>query len=267
MCISEKMRNPTVSIHGIMDPSSYSMPKPPNVMIDARNERTRSVHLNRCKIPPFQCGSPTPLEVNDFTHLSKVKIRIDTDSVMNLASMSDWEPAARNAMKKALPQLEIDGCWFHFTQRIWAKTQKVGLAQDFRNRQEIESYIKQLMALPFLPASLINPTYTYLQIPNLSNSDMIKLQKLKKYFKKRWLSQIEPGELSVYNLDISTNNAAGSYHSKLKSLVRSCHPRVWTFMATQNQIIQDTDNDIGRLQLALEISRPRKKFRTLNVKG
>ena len=96
---------------------------------------------------------------------------------------------------------------------------------------------------------------------------MIKLQKLKKYFKKRWLSQIEPGELSVYNLDISTNNAAGSYHSKLMSLVRTCHPRVWTFMATQNQIIQDTDNDIGRLQLALEISRPRKKFRTLNVKG
>ena len=116
-------------------------------------------------------------------------------------------------------------------------------------------------------SSLINPTYTYLQIPSLNNSDMIKLQKLKKYFKKRWLSQIEPGEPSVYNLDISTNNAAESYHSKLKSLARTCRPRVWTFMATLNQIIQDTDNDIGRLQLGLEISRPRKKFRTLNVKG
>ena len=74
-------------------------------------------------------------------------------------------------------------------------------------------------------------------------------------------------EPSVYNLDISTNNAAESYHSKLKSLARTCHPRVWTFMARLNQIIQDTDNDIGRLQLGLEISRPRKMFRTLNVKG
>ena len=73
------------------------------------------------------------------------------------------------------------------------------------------------------------------------------------------MTQIEPAELSVYNLNISTNNAAESYHPKLKSLVRTCHPRIWTFMATLNQIIQDTDNDIGRLQQALEISRPRKK--------
>ena len=94
--------------------------------------------------------------------------------------MADWEPAARNAIKKALPQLEMYGCWFHFTQRIWAKTQKVGLAQEFRNTQEIESYIKQLMAIPFLPASLINPTFSYLQMPSLGNSEMLKLQKLKK---------------------------------------------------------------------------------------
>ena len=97
-----------------------------------------------------------------------------------LVSMADWEPAARNAMKKALLHLEMYGCWFHFTQRIWAKTQKVGLAQEFRNTQEIESYIKQLMAIPFLPASLINPTFSYLQMPSLGNSEMLKLQKLKK---------------------------------------------------------------------------------------
>ena len=40
------------------------------------------------------------------------------------------------------------------------------------------------MALAFLPASLINPTYTYLQVPSLGNSEMIKLQKLNKYVKK-----------------------------------------------------------------------------------
>lgn len=116
------------------------------------------------------------------------------------------------------------------------------------------------MAIPYLPSSLINPTYTCLQMPSLDTSDlnMIKLQKLKKYFKKRWLSQIEPGELSVYSLNIATNNAAESYHSKIKSLVRTCHPRIWTFIATLNYIIQDTD-DIGRLQRGLEISRPRKK--------
>ena len=68
-----------------------SMSKPPNVTIDMGDGRTRGVHLNRSKIHPFQGGSPTPLAVNDFTGshlvngpLSKVKIRIDTDSVINL---------------------------------------------------------------------------------------------------------------------------------------------------------------------------------------
>ena len=85
------MRNPTVSIQGIMNPSSYSMPKPPNVTIDTGDGRTRTVHLNRCKIHQFQGGSSTPLVVmtslghtSRTDHLSKVKIRIDTDSVMNL---------------------------------------------------------------------------------------------------------------------------------------------------------------------------------------
>ena len=40
------------------------------------------------------------------------------------------------------------------------------------------------MVIPFLPASLINPTYTYLQIPSLGNSDTIKLQNLRNISKK-----------------------------------------------------------------------------------
>ncbi|KAI6661882.1 hypothetical protein LOD99_9765 [Oopsacas minuta] len=50
-----------------------------------------------------------------------------------------------------------------------------------------------------------------------------------------------------------------SYHSKLKSIIRTSHPRRWTFMATLNDIIRDTDNDIGGLRLGRELSRLRKK--------
>ena len=50
-----------------------------------------------------------------------------------LASMSDWEPAARNAFKAVYPEIKMYGCWFHYTQRIWAKAQKLGLSLGFRN--------------------------------------------------------------------------------------------------------------------------------------
>ena len=176
-----------------------------------------------------------------------------------LASMSDWEPAARNAIKEVFPHIKVYGCWFHFTQRIWMKTQKLALSQGFRNNHEITKYIKQLMAIPFLPSSLINPTFGFLQIPTLEQTEMVKVEKLKKYFQKRWLSQIKPEELSIYEINITTNNSAESYHSKLKSIIKTGHPRIWTFVNTLNEIIQDIDNDIGRLRQGREISRPRKK--------
>ena len=175
------------------------------------------------------------------------------------SSMSDWEPAARIAFRNVYPQMKVYGCWFHFTQRIWMKTQKVGLSKSFRDSHEVATFIRQLMAMPFLPASLITPTYNFLQLPTLENPEMIKLEKLKKYFQKRWLTQITPEELSIFDINISKNNAAESYHFKIKSIIKIGHPRIWSFMKTLNEIIQDTDNEIGRLRQGREISRPRKK--------
>ena len=95
--------------------------------------------------------------------------------------MSDHEPAARIAFRNVYPQTKVYGCWFHFTQRIWAKTQELGFSQSFRNSQVVAKFIRQLMAIPFLPTPLITPTYSFLQLPTLESPEIIKLEKLKKY--------------------------------------------------------------------------------------
>ena len=76
-----------------------------------------------------------------------------------------------------------------------------------------------------------------MQMSLLEIPEVIKLEKLNKYFKKRWLNQISPEELSIFDLNISTNNSAESYHSKLKEIVKTSHPRIWTFITTLNGII------------------------------
>ena len=55
-----------------------------------------------------------------------------------VASMSDWEPAARNAINEVYPQITVYGCWFHYTQCIWRKTQKLGLSNAFKNNIQIQ---------------------------------------------------------------------------------------------------------------------------------
>ena len=94
-------------------------------------------------------------------------------------------------------------------------------------------------------------------MPLLEIPEVIKLNK---YFKKRWLNQISSEELSIFDIsNISTNNSAESYHTKLKAIVKTSHPRIWTFITTLNEIIEDVDNDIERLSQGREITRPRKK--------
>ena len=125
-----------------------------------------------------------------------------------VASMSDWEPAARNAFREVFPEINVYGCWFHYTQRIWAKTPKLGQSHGFKNNPEITRFIRQLMAIPFLHASLIYPTFTLISTPILENEETEKLTKLKNYVRK------------VYNLNIATNNGSKSYHSKLKARIQ-----------------------------------------------
>ena len=79
--------------------------------------------------------------------------------------MSDWERAPRNSLEQIFPNVKIYGCWFHYTQRIWGKTQKLGLVQSFREYHELATYIRKLMAIPYLPASDILSTFTLLDSP------------------------------------------------------------------------------------------------------
>ena len=114
-------------------------------------------------------------------------IAIHIPQLKPVASMSDWESASRNAIREVFPGINVYGCWFHYSQRIWAKTQKLGLSHGFKNTPEITRFIRQLMAIPFLPAPLIYPTYTLISTPTLENEETDKLTELKNYVRKHWL--------------------------------------------------------------------------------
>ena len=100
------------------------------------------------------------------------------------------------------------------------------------------------MAIPFLPASLISPTFQLIQLPDLPPTESMKLEKLVKYFKRRWLRQITSEELSIHEAKVTTNNGAESHHAKLKSIIKISHPRIWNFMTVLNDIVADTDNEV-----------------------
>ena len=80
-----------------------------------------------------------------------------------------------------------------------------------------------------------------------------------RYIQKYWLTQNKPDELSIFDLKNGTNNGAECYHSVLKSVINSSHPRIWNFMTILNELIADYDNEITRLEQGREITRTRKE--------
>ena len=171
--------------------------------------------------------------------------------------MSDWEQASRNAFEEVFHKFAYIGVYFTILNEF-GKVSKTWSHSQFQSNPRISKYTHLLMAIPFLPPSLIVRIFDLIATPSLEPSQASIIVKLKRYIKKYWFTQISSEELSIFDISISMNNGAESHHSKLKARIRTSHPRIWLFLSQLNDSIVDTDNDIGRIRLGREISRARK---------
>ena len=70
---------------------------------------------------------------------------------------SDFESGLISAVRDEFPNARHQGCYFHFTQAIWRKVQKLGLSTLYIEDEDIRMPVRQLMAFGFAPL-LLNRT-------------------------------------------------------------------------------------------------------------
>ena len=86
--------------------------------------------------------------------LAEMELVFDPDYVI-----SDFETAQIGAVSTQLPRTHQRGCLFHFSQAVYKKVQKYHLSDLYFANPDVKSFIRQLLALPFLPATDIEPTF------------------------------------------------------------------------------------------------------------
>ena len=180
-------------------------------------------------------------------------------------AVCDFERAPRNVFSHYFPEINIIGCWFHFTQAIWKKTQLLGLASRYKTDKVFANWLRKLMALPLLPESDILGAFSLLQQEIFYHNEIEDqlIKKLKVYYKKTWI--IGQKGLSVFSAENATNNGAEAFHKTLKSVITVHHPNIWKFLFDLNNVILDFELEYQRLEQGLEITRKPKRQTSENA--
>ena len=126
----------------------------------------------------------------------------------------DFEKALQNAIKKCFPEAEIIGCYFHFTQALYRKLEKLEIKKE-----------------PFLHLKLIFYNFPFIkQESQLLIMDIIKnidpkVDEFINYYKDNWLSNIY---IKYKDFQIKTNNSCEAFHSELNNLLGKNVPSMIT---------------------------------------
>ena len=126
---------------------------------------------------------------------------------VNLQTLvADFETSFWKAIRSVYPKIIIKGCSFHWRQAVWRKADSLGLRVPYLTSGAIHSYIKKVLALSYIPAEHIKPTFEKLSL-RVQLADP-KIQELIAYMRKTWIesSLWSPDTWSVFNMSVRTNN-------------------------------------------------------------
>lgn len=175
----------------------------------------------------------------------------------------DYELAAITAIQEVFPNIKIQGCFFHFGQCLWRKVQEIGLSEAYKNNDEVRHSVRMCGALPFLKLEDIDDGWVHIHSNSPVND---KLEEFFDYFIEQWLENPHlPREIwNCYKRRHRTNNAVEGWNYRLNNNAGRPHPHIRDLILILKEEAQKADGKIRQLELNLEGTKRRKKYRKMD---
>ncbi|KAL8608726.1 hypothetical protein ACOMHN_067425 [Nucella lapillus] len=181
--------------------------------------------------------------------------------------MSDFESGLIPAIRHSFTNTQHRGCYFHHSQAVWRQVQRLGLQVVYREDHRVQTFVRKLLALAFLPVFAVRPAVTALQ-DELQDEpaflEVPQLQQLLHYYINTWLNGDFP--LSMWNVtdaNVRTNNHVEGWHSKLNRLIGRSHPNMHARVFVLRREQAQTEQTMIRARLGDAPPLRRKKYRQL----
>ena len=153
----------------------------------------------------------------------------DNGVVVNVF-MSDFEKRSRNAVRRIYPDVQVKGCWFHYTQSIMRRVKRVGLQREYASVPFVNVTVRRLFALAFVPEAEVAAAVDMIddEISECGNGHVAgKLNELMIYFKKTWLRKYPPIEWNqCADCSFRSNNFSESFHAAFSRRFARGHPNI-----------------------------------------
>jgi hypothetical protein len=202
-----------------------------------------------------------------------------------LTIMTDFEFSAINAFKYSFPGIFNRGCFFHFTQNLWRKIQKIPeLQAKYLENSDFAMNMRKIPALAFVPIDDIIFAFEELIEMKFFIENSNLLEKFIEYFEDNYIGRIQlrnrrktpkfPHYLwncynSVINGIAKTNNSVEGWHRKFSNLLEADHPSIWKFIngLKREQNLNEVQIDKYLSGEEPEESRPIYRQRIKNLKN
>ncbi|XP_048242412.1 uncharacterized protein LOC125374801 [Haliotis rufescens] len=144
---------------------------------------------------------------------------------------ADFERAAIRAVNTELPNADVKGCFFHYCQAIWRKTQGLGLAVQYKEDPGSE----ELLDLPSCPC-LMSRTPGWM----LSRQLHQFREDFNDYMVINWVDDDARFPIPLWNHHQTagprTNNNLEGFHHRLNRTLPHRHPNIYRFVEVIKKI-------------------------------
>ncbi|KAK0401121.1 hypothetical protein QR680_015601 [Steinernema hermaphroditum] len=148
------------------------------------------------------------------------------------------EKAEVNVIHEMLPNTQVHGCYFHFSQSVWRNIKSSGLAIRYANDVQYNVHLRKFSALAFCKEQDVLVRYSQLATQLLRDYGVSDgHENFLEYFENTWVGRTTRRpryEISMWNcksvteLELPrTNNSVESWHNAFQGAMGSEHPNVY----------------------------------------